>query len=334
MSMFRKRHPQTNAPRRRPTALHLETLEGRALPTYFSVSQVPALLTLDQATVGVQVRQDQGPVADVAVAASSHPVGMGYQSGYFSSDGSLDNALRIDTAPGPGQQLGQHVKIALSYTWTDTLQTNEGTEMPPWDTFITSSASVVTRKVNDTLFEDNLSTSFTLAAQDGSTDRLVIPIKVGESIYIGVSLNGEAHCAEPHYQTWIDFQAEFVVQDARRGALVAGQGDVSDPELAAGFSPADAVFSEHGGDVFRPASLPSLAGYVAVTQPAGASARWLAGSSAQDTATLPGTSRTGVSKDDSPPVKERLVQNRPGSPVAGISELGRLTDVSDDRSIT
>jgi hypothetical protein len=256
--------------------LHLETLESRALPTYFSVSQVPALYTLDQATVGVQVRQDQGLVADVAVTASSHPVGMGYQSGYFNSDGSPDNALRIDTAPGPGQQLGQRAKIALSYTWTDTLRTNEGTEMPPWDTFITSSASVASRKVNDTLFEDNLSTSFTLSAQDGWSDRLVIPIRVGESIYIGVGLNGEAHCAEPHYQTWIDFQAEFVVQDARRGALIAGKGDASDPGLAAGLSPADAAPSGRGADVLRPTSVPSLAASARPDEPEGASAPWSA----------------------------------------------------------
>lgn len=258
MSLFRNRRPQRKAPRLRPPAPHLETLESRTVPTRFSVGQMPALYTLQQATAGVQVLRDQASVADVAVAAASHPVGMGYQSGYFSSDGTPENALRIDTAPGPREQLGQRVKIALSYTWTDTLRTNEGPDMPPWDSFITASVSVTSRKVNDSLFEDNISTSFILSDQHGGTGRLVIPIKVGESLYIGLNVNGEAHCAEPHYQTWIDFQAEFVVQDARRGADSPPPGDLT-PELATGAAATDAVFAEHGVHALWPAPQPGLA---------------------------------------------------------------------------
>ncbi len=274
MSSFRKQRPQFRASRLRQPALHLEPLESRALPTHFSVGQVPALYTLEQATADVQVRRDQGPVADVAVAAAAHPVGMGYQSGYFNSDGSPDNALRIDTAPGPGERLGQRVKIALSYTWADTLQTNEG-PTPPWESFVTSSVSVASRKVNDTLFDDNLSTDFTLSEQHGWTDRLVIPIKVGESIYIGVSLNGEAHCAEPHYQTWVDFQAEFVVQDARRGADSTRPSDLT-PELAIGPAATDAVFAEPGGQAPWPTHRPSPAGDARAAEPEETSAQWLA----------------------------------------------------------
>ncbi len=250
MTLFRKQRPKPDAAKLRRAVPHLETLENRTLLTVFSVGQVPSTYTLEQATANVQVVQDQGPKADVTVGAAAHPVGMGYQSGYFNTDGQND-LFRIDTAPSPGQQLGQPIKIALSYTWTAALQTYEGSDTPPWSSMITSSASVVVGDSNQQLFLDNLSTTFTLAQQDGWSDRLVIRTTVGESVWIAVDLNGEAHAAEPHYQTWVDFRAEFTVQDAGKGAVLLRNSRAALTTLAAAARAADDVFAHHRNEWSR-----------------------------------------------------------------------------------
>jgi hypothetical protein len=247
MNFFRNRQRKTDARRFRQAALHLEALENRTVPTVFSVTQVPSTFSLEQATADVQVGQDQGPVADVSVMAAAHPVGMGYQSGYFSIDGEPDNALEIDTAPDAGQQLGDPIQIAFSYSWTATLQTYEGSDTPPWESYVNSSVAVAAGTYYNQLFNDSISTNFILADQHGGKDQLIIPMTVGDSVFVSVSLDGVAHCAEPHYQTWVDFQAEFTVQDASERPLPHQPLNPATP--AAVSLATDAVFALQGAEL-------------------------------------------------------------------------------------
>lgn len=322
MNFLHKRHPNAGARGRRQSVLHLETLENRTLLTYFSVGQVPSIYTLEQATAAVRIGHDQGPVADVAVMAAAQPAGMGYQSGYFNSDGGQENALRIDTAPDPGQKLGDPIQVAFSYKWIARLETYDGVDSPPWESFVNSSASVTGGQIGEKLFIDSLSTTFTLAQQDGSTGRLVIPMAVGESVSISVSLNGEAHAAQPHYQTWVDFHAKFKVHDVGRRAVLSDDHDTALPTTALAPLAADALFSlsEHGlswrAREQDPAAYPEMLG------PGEAAERWSALRSSPDAiATTPKIVQRGEGNGDSPLIQEGRVPRRSISDISGIEEM-------------
>ena len=108
----------------------LETLEGRALPTLFSVSAPPDTFADQEATAVATATDGPNEVVQAHVAGEATPAGMGTHRGAFYL-GPQTDLLQIDSSPEGDQNLGDPIAVAFAYSYTATLQDLAG--QPPLD---------------------------------------------------------------------------------------------------------------------------------------------------------------------------------------------------------
>jgi hypothetical protein len=191
----------------------VEVLEDRTLLTHYSVIDVPDTFAMQQATAEVTSTPGEQPEADMTATAQAHPVGMGDQPGYFQI-GSERTAFVIQTTPEPGQEIGDPISVSFSFNYLARLRFVMDTGIVPPPSYINYFCRLEAGDDSQDLMEGFFTTDMGIGAEAQDNQVVTLPNqKVGDPMMITLTLQGEAHSAEPHYQDWVDFTGRFSFRD-------------------------------------------------------------------------------------------------------------------------
>jgi hypothetical protein len=177
----------------------------------FTVSAVPDATAEQEAIASIGYSPGERRAVRTSLDCDAFPAGQGLHRGAFYL-GSETDLLRIDTAPDAGQNFGDPITVAFTYSYTSLLQNFD--DYPPlnpayveWHGFL--DAGDATQPLFDGLF----STDFTPGDEVHDGGLIQINMNVGDTIAVHLRSDGEAYASEPHSKDRVAFSADFVVQD-------------------------------------------------------------------------------------------------------------------------